>query len=102
MNNTTDGGLGLSAFESDLFCAAACLGAMFGAFLGSVLLSSVGRRRSITIATLPFIAGAVLQAVAQSYTVLISGRLLTGTGIGQSNTNHIKSNRRDIWIHDVL
>ena len=86
MNNATDGGLGMTDDENSLFMSAACLGAMIGASTGSLLLSALGRRRSLMASTLPFIAGAILQAKAQTFLVLMVGRLLTGAGIGLTSS----------------
>eukprot|EP00039_Didymoeca_costata_P025383 m.13137 g.13137 ORF g.13137 m.13137 type:complete len:538 (+) comp4796_c0_seq1:180-1793(+) len=85
MNNVTDGGLGMTESESDLFASSACLGAMAGALLGSWLLALIGRKASLMLCCLPYIGGGILQATAYTFGPFLAGRILVGLGIGLSS-----------------
>ncbi len=62
--------------------AIALAGAAIGAAAAGQLSDRAGRRRVILGAGLLFIAGAVISAVAQGVTILLTGRLLVGIAIG--------------------
>eukprot|EP00040_Diaphanoeca_grandis_P018175 m.95476 g.95476 ORF g.95476 m.95476 type:complete len:529 (-) comp26820_c1_seq1:130-1716(-) len=85
MNLKSEGGLGLSMAESDLFSSLACIGAMIGAACGFVLLDIIGRKSSIQLCTLPYIGGCTLQALATSPVMLLTGRVIAGIGVGLSS-----------------
>lgn len=63
-------------------------GSLYGALVGSVLAFSVetflGRRRELISASLFYIAGALVTALAPNFPVLLVGRLVYGLGIGMA------------------
>lgn len=71
---------GLSAFTSSLYLAA-----VVASPVASPITRLRGRRTSILIGGLSFIAGATLNAAAQNLAMLLLGRILLGVGIGFGN-----------------
>lgn len=63
---------------------AAKAGACVGTFLGGAAMYKYGRTRTVGAASLFFIAGPLLMALATSITQLVLGRLVIGLGIGMS------------------
>eukprot|EP00871_Galdieria_phlegrea_P003156 jgi/Galph1/3841/GphlegSOOS_G2456.1 len=78
--------LHLNENQFSLVSAGAALGAIPGAIILGPANELVGRRFTIVIACAVFTAGAILEAAANSYGVLIAGRLLVGMGIGLTGT----------------
>src|SRR5262252_1879033 len=74
--------LALSATMQGIVVAIVLAGAVFGAAAAGSLSDRFGRRRVILGAGLLFIAGALLSAVAEELTMLLTGRFLVGLGIG--------------------
>jgi sugar porter (SP) family MFS transporter len=66
--------------------AVVLVGAALGALAGGRLSDRLGRRRSLLVTSVIFIAGAVICAAAGSLTILIIGRVVVGIGIGLSST----------------
>jgi sugar porter (SP) family MFS transporter len=58
------------------------LGALVGSLLGGEVADRLGRKRTIMVAGLMFVAGAMVQALAPSTIVLVAGRLIVGAGVG--------------------
>ncbi|KAJ3020025.1 hypothetical protein HKX48_001440 [Thoreauomyces humboldtii] len=58
------------------------LGCLAGALIVSYTADILGRKRSILIGGLLFVTGATLQTAAQTYGMLITGRVIGGLGIG--------------------
>jgi len=58
------------------------LGAMAGALVAGSLADRLGRRLTIVVAAVLFIAGALIEALAPGAYVLVVGRLLVGFGVG--------------------
>jgi sugar porter (SP) family MFS transporter len=58
------------------------LGALIGSLLGGEVADRLGRRRTILVAGLMFVAGAMVQALAPGTVVLVAGRLIVGAGVG--------------------
>lgn len=60
----------------------ALAGATVGSFTGGALSDKLGRRRTLQLAAIPLMVGALVSAIAQSIQAMITGRLLAGVGIG--------------------
>lgn len=58
------------------------LGAAAGGVLGGWLLDRAGRKLSLLICTVPFVAGFAVITAAQEVWMLLGGRLLTGLACG--------------------
>ncbi|CAN0886999.1 Sugar transport protein 13 [Linum grandiflorum] len=71
---------GLQLFTSSLYLAG-----LTATFFASVTTRKFGRRPTMLIAGLLFIAGVVLNAAAQNLAMLIIGRILLGCGVGFAN-----------------
>jgi SP family galactose:H+ symporter-like MFS transporter len=77
---------GLSVFPEELVVGIVLVGAAFGALIGGGLADRFGRRRMLIVTSLIFSVGAVLCALAQSFDMLLGGRVIVGLGIGLSST----------------
>ncbi|CAM9472664.1 unnamed protein product, partial [Hapterophycus canaliculatus] len=53
-----------------------------GGLIAGSVSDTLGRKRSIAAACLVFIAGSIIKIVAQSFGVLLMGRIVTGIGVG--------------------
>jgi sugar porter (SP) family MFS transporter len=58
------------------------LGAMAGALVAGGLADRLGRRLTIIVAAVLFVAGAMIESLAPGSYVLVAGRLLVGFGVG--------------------
>ncbi len=58
------------------------LGALFGSLIGGEVADRLGRKRTILLAGLMFVAGALVQALAPLTIILVAGRLIVGAGVG--------------------
>ncbi|KAI1859670.1 uncharacterized protein JN550_011865 [Neoarthrinium moseri] len=58
------------------------IGCALGAMTVGFFADSIGRERTISLATIIFIAGALLQAVSYTITQMTLGRLILGVGVG--------------------
>lgn len=74
--------MALSPTMQGVVVAIALAGAAAGASVAGYISDRAGRRPVILCAGLLFIAGAVLSAIAQDVTVLMTGRLIVGVAIG--------------------
>ncbi|KAK4283856.1 hypothetical protein QN277_000760 [Acacia crassicarpa] len=70
----------LTLFTSSLYFSALVM-----TFAASNLTRKRGRKASIIVGSLSFLAGAILNAAAENLTMLIIGRVLLGGGIGFGN-----------------
>ncbi|KAF5736852.1 hypothetical protein HS088_TW14G01007 [Tripterygium wilfordii] len=68
-----------------LFTSSLYLAALFWSFVASKLCSKFGRKPTILLASLFFLAGAGLSAGARTMWMLILGRILLGFGVGSGN-----------------
>ncbi|XP_049404045.1 sugar transport protein 8-like [Solanum stenotomum] len=68
-----------------LFTSSLYISALFASFFASKAATKLGRRTTILIASIFFIVGAVLSAVAKNKLMLIFGRILFGIGVGFGN-----------------
>lgn len=74
-----------SAYWGGLLVASLSIGGLIGAYLSAYLSDAYGRRTTVIIAALLFIAGAGLSGIAQDLYVLTFARSLIGMGIGLSS-----------------
>lgn len=58
------------------------LGALVGSLCGGYLADRFGRRRALLYAGVLFIAGALIEALAPSVSILVVGRFVVGFGVG--------------------
>ncbi|KDP46531.1 hypothetical protein JCGZ_08503 [Jatropha curcas] len=68
-----------------LFTSSLYLAAILSSFLASFVCKIWGRKPTIQIASVFFLIGAILNAVAQKLGMLIAGRLFLGAGVGFGN-----------------
>ncbi|MBO0902816.1 sugar porter family MFS transporter [Jiella sonneratiae] len=73
---------GLSAGDQGLVVSIALAGAALGAGFAGGIADSLGRRKVIIAAAALFVVGALLCAFADSYLLLLAGRLVLGLAIG--------------------
>ncbi|KAK1299302.1 Sugar transport protein 6 [Acorus calamus] len=71
---------GLQLFTSSLYLAA-----IVASFFASKCCTKFGRRPTMGVASMFFLAGVVFNAAAQNLSMLIIGRLLLGLGVGFAN-----------------
>ncbi|KAJ2980349.1 hypothetical protein NQ176_g2694 [Zarea fungicola] len=74
--------LNLSNSEMDMAVGFTPLGAIFGALTILPVNEVFGRRYAIILSAILFTAGAILQAAAQSFSVLLAGRVVLGVALG--------------------
>ncbi|XP_008153547.2 solute carrier family 2, facilitated glucose transporter member 8 isoform X2 [Eptesicus fuscus] len=72
----------LSDAAASWFGAIVTLGAAAGGVLGGWLVDRAGRKLSLLICTVPFVAGFAVITAAQEVWMLLGGRLLTGLACG--------------------
>ncbi|MEV0272257.1 sugar porter family MFS transporter [Hamadaea sp. NPDC050747] len=58
------------------------LGALFGALVAGTMAERLGRRMTVIWAAVLFTAGALIESLAPSTTVMVVGRLVVGFGVG--------------------
>ncbi|KAL3502286.1 hypothetical protein ACH5RR_036735 [Cinchona calisaya] len=86
--NRSGSGSNYCKFDSEiltLFTSSLYLAALVASFFASATTKALGRKVSMTIGGLVFLAGAVINGAAVNVAMLIIGRLLLGVGIGYAN-----------------
>ncbi len=76
----------LTTFPQELVVSMVLLGATVGAFTGGRFADRFGRRVTLIVTSIVFIAGAMICASAPSLAVLVVGRVVVGLGIGLAST----------------
>jgi len=76
----------LSTFPQELVVGMVLVGAAAAALGGGGLSDRIGRRATLILTALIFVAGALLCAFAGSFQMLLLGRLIVGLGIGLAST----------------
>ncbi len=74
--------LQLTPSQESMVVGAVLFGAMFGPFISGFLTDKLGRKKINIIASLVFVIGSILAAIAPDTNSLIAGRLLLGLAIG--------------------
>lgn len=74
--------LQLTPSQESMVVGAVLFGAMFGPFISGFLTDKLGRKKINVIASLIFVVGSILAAIAPDTNSLIAGRLLLGLAIG--------------------
>ncbi|MGI4858388.1 MAG: sugar porter family MFS transporter [Janthinobacterium lividum] len=74
--------LGLTPFTEGLVASSLLLGAAFGAVLGGRLVDSRGRRNTIILLAMLFLAGALACTFAPNTTVMVLARFILGVAVG--------------------
>jgi MFS transporter, SP family, galactose:H+ symporter len=71
-----------STFVIEIITSWVTLGAMVGALAAGTLTERLGRRFTILLSAVIFVAGALLESLAPGTGVLVVGRLVLGAGVG--------------------
>lgn len=74
--------IGLSSDQLSIIVAAVLGGGSIATLVSGALADTLGRRPMIIIAAIVFILGIVMVMNAQSYFLVLSGRLIQGVGVG--------------------
>uniref|UniRef100_A0A6A7G7L9 Polyol transporter 4 n=1 Tax=Hirondellea gigas TaxID=1518452 RepID=A0A6A7G7L9_9CRUS len=72
----------LTTFETEIIVSSLNLISLFGALFAGKFSDSFGRKKTIAIASVIFIAASVLMALANGFWMLLVGRLIAGLGVG--------------------
>jgi len=73
---------GLSAFLTEMVTSWVTLGALVGSLAGGDLADRLGRKKTILISGVLFVAGALVESAAPDVATLVGGRFLVGFGVG--------------------
>jgi sugar porter (SP) family MFS transporter len=74
--------LGLSDFQQGTVVSVLLIGAIIGAITQGRIADRIGRRRALGLIGVTFAVGLAIAALAQSYGVLLVGRVVIGFGVG--------------------
>lgn len=74
--------LNLDERQLEIFMGSLNLFAAIGAICGSIISDKFGRRGAFLVAAIGFIFGVLVQSFANSYLVLMIGRVFVGLGVG--------------------
>ncbi|XP_065853851.1 inositol transporter 4-like [Euphorbia lathyris] len=74
-----------STFLQELIVSMTVGGAIIGAAFGGVGNDKFGRKKTILAADVVFFVGAIVMALAPTYSVIILGRFLVGLGVGMAS-----------------
>lgn len=77
---------GLSSFRQELVTSMLLVGAAAGAFAAGRIADRIGRKKTLMISVLLFIAGVLLAAECPTYILLLVGRVTVGLAIGSIST----------------
>lgn len=73
---------GLTTVQQELVVGAGTFGAIFGGFFAGLLSDRFGRKMLVIVSSIIFLAGALLLGLANSYGLLLFGRIVVGLGVG--------------------
>jgi sugar porter (SP) family MFS transporter len=76
---------GLSSFQQELVTSLLLVGCMVGAFAGGRVADRVGRRPTLAVTALVFVAGVLLAAFAPDFPLLLVARFIIGLAVGTSS-----------------
>ncbi|KAJ6402052.1 hypothetical protein OIU84_014179 [Salix udensis] len=74
--------LKISEVQEEVLVGILSIVSLLGSLAGGKMSDAIGRKWTIAFATLVFQSGAAIMTLAPSFTVLMSGRILAGVGIG--------------------
>ncbi|KAL7088892.1 hypothetical protein ACP275_13G156200 [Erythranthe tilingii] len=74
--------LKLTEVQEEVFVGILSIISLFGSLAGGKTSDAIGRKWTMGLASLVFQSGAAITALATSFTLLMTGRLLSGIGIG--------------------
>ncbi|XP_042875211.1 facilitated trehalose transporter Tret1-like [Penaeus japonicus] len=74
----------LTSAEKDMTGSLVYLGTLFGAWVAGILVSVVGRRRSLQLIVIPYIVGWLINGLAPNPPVLLTGRFILGLAGGMT------------------
>lgn len=74
--------LNLNASQTSMVVGFTPLGAIFGALMIMPVNEVIGRKYTIIISALLFTVGAILEAAAMSFAVMLPGRIILGSALG--------------------
>ncbi|XP_019619677.1 PREDICTED: solute carrier family 2, facilitated glucose transporter member 12-like [Branchiostoma belcheri] len=76
--------LQLGCFQQEMVVSSMLMGAVIGSLTGGFIVDRFGRRSAIIVNAGVFVCGAMTLALAQSYAVLVTGRLVVGFAVSLS------------------
>jgi sugar porter (SP) family MFS transporter len=76
---------GLSSFQQELVTSLLLAGAMVGALTAGRVADAVGRRKTILVTAVIFVAGVLLAAFAPTFWTLIVARFVIGLAVGSAS-----------------
>ncbi|RMV15665.1 Sugar transporter protein, partial [Pseudomonas savastanoi] len=79
---TDQGGLGLDAYSEGMITASLIVGAAFGSLASGYISDRFGRRLTLRLLSVLFIAGALGTAIAPSIPFMVAARFLLGIAVG--------------------
>lgn len=80
--NANDGELDVSSGQSSMIVSILSVGTFFGALTAAPLADRVGRRISLCVGNVIFVAGVALQTASTAIPLFTAGRCLAGYGVG--------------------
>ncbi|KAH7134292.1 general substrate transporter [Dactylonectria macrodidyma] len=80
--NPNDGELDVTSSQSSLIVSILSVGTFFGALLAAPLADRLGRRLSLCIGNVIFVAGVTVQTASTTIPTFTAGRCLAGFGVG--------------------
>ncbi|XP_068237920.1 facilitated trehalose transporter Tret1-like isoform X1 [Palaemon carinicauda] len=83
--NSTDGQPFLTEDQNNWFGSSLSLGAMIGGPVCGIGLTTIGRKGTMQVSAIPFVAGWILIAFATNFAMLMAGRIITGFCCGVSS-----------------
>ncbi len=72
----------LSIVDQGVVVSVLLLGCIAGSWIGGILADRMGRRKTLMIAAVVFVIGALLLAVSPNYAWLLIGRIVSGGAVG--------------------
>jgi MFS family permease len=74
--------LGLTDVQRELFVGSLNFWSIFGSLFAHWICDKYGRRSSFVVAAVSFIVGLIIMAIANSFEILMLGRIFVGLGVG--------------------
>jgi sugar porter (SP) family MFS transporter len=76
---------GLSSFQQELVTSLLLVGAVAGALAAGRVADRIGRRKTVLVTAVIFVAGVLLAALTPSYPVLLVARIIIGLAVGSAS-----------------